>query len=69
MLEVGAPHSVELGQSGASGTPLVSSQTEPICLDGTHPENEGFYPDFILWVKGELEQRIVFVEPHGMGQE
>jgi len=32
-------------------------------------ENEGFYPDFILWVKqGEL-QRIIFVEPHGMRME
>lgn len=28
--------------------------------------NEGFYPDFILWVKSARGQRIVFVEPHGM---
>ena len=27
---------------------------------------EGFYPDFILWIKGKDTQRIVFVEPHGM---
>ena len=29
-------------------------------------ERRGFYPDFILWVKRREEQRIVFVEPHGM---
>ncbi len=32
-------------------------------------ENEGFYPDFILWLKTGSHQRIVFVEPHGMRQE
>ena len=32
-------------------------------------ENEGFYPDFILWVKDGKTQRIVFVEPHGMLHE
>jgi hypothetical protein len=32
-------------------------------------ENEGFYPDFILWVKDAKSQRLVFVEPHGMRQE
>ncbi|MCD6334289.1 MAG: restriction endonuclease subunit R, partial [Candidatus Latescibacteria bacterium] len=26
----------------------------------------GFYPDFILWIKSEKSQRIVFIEPHGM---
>ena len=29
-------------------------------------KNYGFYPDFILWVKADDSQRIVFVEPHGM---
>ena len=29
-------------------------------------EQRGFYPDFILWVKEDGKQRIVFVEPHGM---
>ncbi|HRT51359.1 MAG TPA: DEAD/DEAH box helicase family protein [Anaerohalosphaeraceae bacterium] len=29
-------------------------------------EKRGFYPDFILWVKRDNAQRIVFVEPHGM---
>lgn len=29
-------------------------------------ESNGFYPDFILWVKSPNSQRIVFVEPHGM---
>ena len=29
-------------------------------------ENEGFYPDFIMWVKDGKRQRIIFVEPHGM---
>ena len=29
-------------------------------------QNRGFYPDFILWIKLEKAQRIVFVEPHGM---
>ncbi len=32
-------------------------------------ENEGFYPDFILWIKQGGKQRIVFVEPHGMLHE
>ncbi|MXY82454.1 MAG: hypothetical protein F4Y91_10405 [Gemmatimonadetes bacterium] len=29
-------------------------------------ETSGFYPDFILWIKKERKQHIVFVEPHGM---
>ena len=29
-------------------------------------ENEGFYPDFILWILKGVRQRIVFIEPHGM---
>ena len=29
-------------------------------------DSSGFYPDFILWIKTENEQRIVFIEPHGM---
>ena len=29
-------------------------------------DKRGFYPDFILWVKDDSTQRIVFVEPHGM---
>jgi len=29
-------------------------------------DKRGFYPDFILWVKNASEQRIVFIEPHGM---
>ena len=29
-------------------------------------ENEGFYPDFILWLLEKTLQRIVFIEPHGM---
>ena len=29
-------------------------------------ESSGFYPDFILWVKSGNQQRIVFIEPHGM---
>lgn len=29
-------------------------------------ETRGFYPDFILWIKTPYQQRIVFVEPHGM---
>ena len=28
--------------------------------------NNGFYPDFILWIKKGDSQRIVFIEPHGM---
>ena len=32
-------------------------------------ENEGFYPDFILWIKRGAYQRVVFVEPHGMRME
>ena len=29
-------------------------------------QNEGFYPDFILWITQGAKQRIVFIEPHGM---
>lgn len=29
-------------------------------------EKRGFYPDFILWIKSDDQQRIVFIEPHGM---
>ena len=32
-------------------------------------DNEGFYPDFILWILADTKQRIVFVEPHGMMHE
>ena len=32
-------------------------------------QNEGFYPDFILWILDDQKQRIVFVEPHGMVYE
>lgn len=31
-------------------------------------DNEGFYPDFILWIKEGKQQRVVFIEPHGMRQ-
>lgn len=31
--------------------------------------NEGFYPDFILWILEGRKQRIVFIEPHGMVHE
>lgn len=29
-------------------------------------EEEGFFPDFILWIVSGTKQRIVFVEPHGL---
>src|SRR5262249_41092018 len=29
-------------------------------------EERGFYPDFILWSINGEEQRIIFIEPHGM---
>ena len=29
-------------------------------------QNEGFYPDFVLWITEGAKQRIVFIEPHGM---
>ena len=32
-------------------------------------ENEGFYPDFILWIKDGKQQRVIFIEPHGMLHE
>ena len=32
-------------------------------------QNEGFYPDFILWIIEGAQQRIVFIEPHGMVHE
>ena len=31
--------------------------------------NEGFYPDFILWILEGKKQRIVFIEPHSMVHE
>jgi len=32
-------------------------------------EEEGFFPDFILWIVSGQQQRIVFVEPHGLLME
>jgi hypothetical protein len=32
-------------------------------------EERGFYPDFILWIMDGQQQRIVFIEPHGMLHE
>ena len=32
-------------------------------------EDSGFYPDFILWVTEGEQQRLVFIEPHGMLHE
>ena len=32
-------------------------------------EDSGFYPDFILWVTQGEQQRLVFIEPHGMLHE
>lgn len=32
-------------------------------------QNEGFYPDFILWITEGVKQRIVFIEPHSMVYE
>ena len=32
-------------------------------------QNEGFYPDFILWILDDRKQRIVFIEPHCMVHE
>ena len=32
-------------------------------------EERGFFPDFILWIKDGRNQRIVFIEPHGMRLE
>lgn len=29
-------------------------------------QENGFYPDFILWIVDERGQRVVFIEPHGM---
>jgi hypothetical protein len=32
-------------------------------------EDNGFYPDFILWIMEGKKQRLVFIEPHGMLNE
>lgn len=32
-------------------------------------EDNGFYPDFLLWVTEGAKQRLVFIEPHGMNME
>ncbi len=29
-------------------------------------EDAGFYPDFILWIKQGVQQRVIFIDPHGM---
>lgn len=29
-------------------------------------DTRGFYPDFIIWIKKGVRQRIIFAEPHGM---
>lgn len=29
-------------------------------------DNEGFFPDFVLWLQGPDRQDVVFVEPHGL---
>jgi len=31
--------------------------------------DEGFYPDFILWMIADGKQYITFIDPHGMGRE
>lgn len=33
---------------------------------GFHGDAGAVYPDFILWIKRGQQQRIVFIEPHGM---
>jgi hypothetical protein len=32
-------------------------------------EDNGFYPDFIMWIKTQNRYHIIFIEPHGMGRE
>lgn len=32
-------------------------------------ENNGFYPDFIIWIISKTETIMVFIEPHGMLRE
>jgi len=29
-------------------------------------EDAGFYPDFLLWIKQDQQQRLIFIDPHGM---
>ncbi len=29
-------------------------------------EDAGFYPDFLLWIKQDQRQRLIFIDPHGM---
>jgi len=29
-------------------------------------EDAGFYPDFLLWIKQDQRQRLLFIDPHGM---
>jgi hypothetical protein len=36
---------------------------------GFLPDDDGFYPDFILWLKNPTKQRIAFIEPHGLKVE
>ncbi|MEA3351297.1 MAG: type III restriction endonuclease subunit R, partial [Chloroflexota bacterium] len=33
---------------------------------GFLPGDEGYYPDFILWLKSPDQQNIAFIEPHGL---
>jgi hypothetical protein len=32
-------------------------------------EGTGFYPDFVLWIMAGKNQRLIFIEPHGMRME
>lgn len=32
-------------------------------------EDNGFYPDFIMWIKSKINYHMVFIEPHGMSRE
>ena len=63
---------------------IALCKTSPACLQGKELfllrnlsrgkgigffEDNGFYPDFLLWVIEGAKQRLVFIEPHGMQME
>ena len=66
----------DLREYCASGSNLLTDDVEIFLLRNLTRgkgvgffESSGFYPDFILWVKSNDQQRIVFIEPHGMLRE
>ena len=71
-LNTGEAQFVEKLQEHLKGNPLQANESV-FLLRNRSRAGVGFfsdlgstYPDFILWIKRDNQQRVVFVEPHGM---